>query len=189
MARAGSPNREVVPAAIRNIAGLRRGSSVGLPWVLPRGARCRRRRQSNFVRVAARQDAGPTSRGPGRGRADLCQRVRPGWFRPPHAALPSGAAGVGVRAELARLVAVAAGGGRVAARRGRRRRGGRRRRPGDGQAGDRGSRPSTPRSCVPLTATVASGNGARPNSHVLEVTGTAPVTFAEFAARTAPAWK
>jgi uncharacterized protein YbjT (DUF2867 family) len=41
----------------------------------------------------------------------------------------------------------------------------------------------------PLTATVASGNGARPNSDVLEVTGTAPVTFAEFAARTAPAWK
>jgi uncharacterized protein YbjT (DUF2867 family) len=40
----------------------------------------------------------------------------------------------------------------------------------------------------PLTATVASGNGARPNSDVLEVTGTAPVTFAEFAARTAPAW-
>jgi uncharacterized protein YbjT (DUF2867 family) len=41
----------------------------------------------------------------------------------------------------------------------------------------------------PLTATVASGNGARPNGDVLEVTGTAPVTFAEFAARTAPAWK
>ena len=41
----------------------------------------------------------------------------------------------------------------------------------------------------PLTATVASGNGARPNSDVLEVTGTAPLTFAEFAARTAPAWK
>jgi uncharacterized protein YbjT (DUF2867 family) len=41
----------------------------------------------------------------------------------------------------------------------------------------------------PLTATVASGNGARPNSDVLDVTGTAPVTFAEFAARTAPAWK
>ena len=40
-----------------------------------------------------------------------------------------------------------------------------------------------------FTATVASGNGARPNSDVLEVTGTAPVTFAEFAARTAPAWK
>ena len=41
----------------------------------------------------------------------------------------------------------------------------------------------------PLTATLASGNGARPNSDVLDVTGTAPVTFAEFAARTALAWK
>jgi uncharacterized protein YbjT (DUF2867 family) len=41
----------------------------------------------------------------------------------------------------------------------------------------------------PLTATVASGNGARPNGDVRDVTGTAPVTFAEFAARTAPAWK
>jgi uncharacterized protein YbjT (DUF2867 family) len=41
----------------------------------------------------------------------------------------------------------------------------------------------------PLTATLASGNGARPNSDVLDVTGTAPVTFAEFAAKTAPAWK
>jgi uncharacterized protein YbjT (DUF2867 family) len=41
----------------------------------------------------------------------------------------------------------------------------------------------------PLTATVASGHGARPNGDVLEVTGTAPVTFAEFAARAAPAWK
>ena len=41
----------------------------------------------------------------------------------------------------------------------------------------------------PLTATVASGNGARPNSDVLDVTGTAPVTFAEFAAKTSPAWK
>jgi uncharacterized protein YbjT (DUF2867 family) len=40
----------------------------------------------------------------------------------------------------------------------------------------------------PLTATVASGNGARPNSDVFDVTGAAPVTFAEFAARTAPAW-
>jgi hypothetical protein len=28
-----------------------------------------------------------------------------------------------------------------------------------------------------------------PNSDVLDVTGTAPVTFAEFAAKTAPAWK
>ena len=41
----------------------------------------------------------------------------------------------------------------------------------------------------PLTATVASGDGARPNSDVLEVAGTAPITFAEFAARAAPAWK
>jgi uncharacterized protein YbjT (DUF2867 family) len=41
----------------------------------------------------------------------------------------------------------------------------------------------------PLTATLASGNGARPNSDILDVTGTAPVTFAEFAAKTAPAWK
>jgi uncharacterized protein YbjT (DUF2867 family) len=41
----------------------------------------------------------------------------------------------------------------------------------------------------PLTATLASGNGARPNSDVLDVTGMAPVTFAEFAAKTAPAWK
>jgi hypothetical protein len=41
----------------------------------------------------------------------------------------------------------------------------------------------------PLAATLASGNGARPNSDVLDVTGTAPVTFAEFVAKTAPAWK
>jgi hypothetical protein len=34
----------------------------------------------------------------------------------------------------------------------------------------------------PLTATLASGNGARPNSDILDVTGTAPVTFVEFAA-------
>jgi hypothetical protein len=40
-----------------------------------------------------------------------------------------------------------------------------------------------------LTATVAAGNGARPNSDVLDVTSAAPVTFAEFAAKTAPAWK
>jgi uncharacterized protein YbjT (DUF2867 family) len=40
-----------------------------------------------------------------------------------------------------------------------------------------------------LTATLAGGNGARPNNDVLDVTGTAPVTFAEFAAKTAPAWK
>ncbi len=41
----------------------------------------------------------------------------------------------------------------------------------------------------PLTATLASGNGARPNSDILDVTSAAPVTFAEFAAKTAPAWK
>ena len=41
----------------------------------------------------------------------------------------------------------------------------------------------------PLTKTLASGNGARPNGDVLAVTGTAPVTFAEFAAKAAPAWK
>jgi hypothetical protein len=41
----------------------------------------------------------------------------------------------------------------------------------------------------PLTATLASGNGARPNSDVRDVTGAAPVTFAEFTAKTAPAWK
>ena len=39
-----------------------------------------------------------------------------------------------------------------------------------------------------FTATLASGNGARPNSDVLDVTGMAPATFAEFAAKTAPAW-
>jgi hypothetical protein len=36
---------------------------------------------------------------------------------------------------------------------------------------------------------LASGNGARPNGDVLKVTGAAPLTFAEFAARTALAWK
>jgi hypothetical protein len=41
----------------------------------------------------------------------------------------------------------------------------------------------------PLTATVASGNGSRPNGDVLTITGTAPITFAEFAAKTAPSWK
>ena len=41
----------------------------------------------------------------------------------------------------------------------------------------------------PLTATVASGTGAQPNGDVLEVTGVPPVAFAEFAARTAIAWK
>jgi uncharacterized protein YbjT (DUF2867 family) len=41
----------------------------------------------------------------------------------------------------------------------------------------------------PLTVTMASGNGARPNGDVLDVTGGAPVTFAEFAAATTSAWK
>jgi uncharacterized protein YbjT (DUF2867 family) len=41
----------------------------------------------------------------------------------------------------------------------------------------------------PLTAAVASGNGAQPNGDVLEVTGVPPVAFAEFAARTTMAWK
>jgi uncharacterized protein YbjT (DUF2867 family) len=41
----------------------------------------------------------------------------------------------------------------------------------------------------PLTVTMASGNGARPNGDVLDVTGAAPVSFAEFAAATASAWK
>jgi len=35
---------------------------------------------------------------------------------------------------------------------------------------------------------VASGNGARPNGDILAVTGTAPITFAVFAAKTAAAW-
>jgi uncharacterized protein YbjT (DUF2867 family) len=41
----------------------------------------------------------------------------------------------------------------------------------------------------PLTVTMASGNGAHPNGDVLDVTGAAPVSFAEFAAATASAWK
>lgn len=41
----------------------------------------------------------------------------------------------------------------------------------------------------PLTVTMASGTGARPNGDVLDVTGAAPITFAEFAAATASAWK
>ncbi|HVW46424.1 MAG TPA: NmrA family NAD(P)-binding protein [Solirubrobacterales bacterium] len=39
-----------------------------------------------------------------------------------------------------------------------------------------------------LTKTVAVGNGARPNGDVEAVTGVAPRSFAEFAARTASAW-
>ena len=41
----------------------------------------------------------------------------------------------------------------------------------------------------PLTATVAAGNGARPNSDIFDVTGTAPIAFAEVAGKTAAAWK
>ena len=39
-----------------------------------------------------------------------------------------------------------------------------------------------------LTETVASGNGARPNKVVEEITGRKPTTFAEFAQRNAAAW-
>jgi uncharacterized protein YbjT (DUF2867 family) len=39
-----------------------------------------------------------------------------------------------------------------------------------------------------LTETIASGHGSRPTSDVLAVTGTRPVSFAEFAAETAFAW-
>jgi hypothetical protein len=40
-----------------------------------------------------------------------------------------------------------------------------------------------------LTETVAAGNGSRPNDNVERVTGSAPVTFADFARRTAQAWR
>jgi uncharacterized protein YbjT (DUF2867 family) len=40
-----------------------------------------------------------------------------------------------------------------------------------------------------LTETIAAGKGSRPNDNVEKVTGSPPVTFAEFARRTAPAWK
>ena len=40
-----------------------------------------------------------------------------------------------------------------------------------------------------LTETIASGRGSRPNGDVLAATGAAPVSFADFAAKTAPAWK
>jgi uncharacterized protein YbjT (DUF2867 family) len=39
-----------------------------------------------------------------------------------------------------------------------------------------------------LTSTIANGLGSRPNDDVLTVTGVEPITFAEFAARTAEAW-
>jgi uncharacterized protein YbjT (DUF2867 family) len=40
-----------------------------------------------------------------------------------------------------------------------------------------------------LTETLASGRGSQPNGDVLAATGAAPVSFADFAAETAPAWK
>jgi uncharacterized protein YbjT (DUF2867 family) len=40
-----------------------------------------------------------------------------------------------------------------------------------------------------LTETIASGRGSQPNGDVLAATGAAPVSFADFAAKTAPAWK
>ncbi len=39
-----------------------------------------------------------------------------------------------------------------------------------------------------LTETIASGMGSRPNDNVEEVTGAAPIRFADFARRTATAW-
>jgi uncharacterized protein YbjT (DUF2867 family) len=40
-----------------------------------------------------------------------------------------------------------------------------------------------------LTETIASGRGSQPNGDVLAATGATPVSFADFAAKTAPAWK
>jgi uncharacterized protein YbjT (DUF2867 family) len=40
-----------------------------------------------------------------------------------------------------------------------------------------------------LTETMASGLGSQPNGDVLAATGAAPISFADFASRTAPAWK
>jgi uncharacterized protein YbjT (DUF2867 family) len=40
-----------------------------------------------------------------------------------------------------------------------------------------------------LTETIASGRGSQPNDDVLAATGAAPVSFADFAAEAAPAWK
>jgi hypothetical protein len=40
-----------------------------------------------------------------------------------------------------------------------------------------------------LTSTVASGNGSRPNSDVQTVTGRPPISFADYAAKAAIAWK
>jgi uncharacterized protein YbjT (DUF2867 family) len=40
-----------------------------------------------------------------------------------------------------------------------------------------------------LTETIADGRGAQPNGDVLAATGTAPISFADFASTTAPTWK
>ena len=40
-----------------------------------------------------------------------------------------------------------------------------------------------------LTEAIASGRGAQPSGDVLAVTGAAPISFADFASKTAPAWK
>ena len=39
-----------------------------------------------------------------------------------------------------------------------------------------------------LTETIASGMGSQPNDNVQKVTGAPPITFADFARRTAQAW-
>jgi hypothetical protein len=39
-----------------------------------------------------------------------------------------------------------------------------------------------------LTETIASGRGSRPNDDVHNVTGAPPISFADFARRTAQAW-
>jgi len=40
-----------------------------------------------------------------------------------------------------------------------------------------------------LTETIASGRGSQPNGDVLAATGAAPISFAAFVSKTAPAWK
>jgi hypothetical protein len=40
-----------------------------------------------------------------------------------------------------------------------------------------------------LTEAVASGDGSRPNNDVQNVTGRPPISFADFARRTAQAWR
>ena len=39
-----------------------------------------------------------------------------------------------------------------------------------------------------LTGTIISGNGSRPNADIEKVTGRPPITFQDFARRSAPAW-